>query len=552
MIDFDSTFEQKCEEYLLYLTELGAQKYSDCPDIDSLIQDAMMAFIIKKNKGEEIDHPKGFLSAILRNKHNMWLRKKYKSNISVYDFSDILEGENEFLQKEESELRNKEYESVRREIGRLIRIYREVTVRHYIHGHSVERIAKELGISQGTVKSRLSSARDQIKEGLEKMEKYSNVSYEPKGVGIGVWGSMGLSGEPGSLIHSDIEGNILYLAYEKPISAKEIADTMGMPCAYIEPLIDRLIEGELMGKTAGGLVYTRCFMQRYEDVFGDIDAQETLAEKYVNKVWEIVWKNIEPLTTHDEFTAMTEKQKATMLLFVLQNCVGGVIGSCNPVKYSEMKIPERPNGKWLGVATVFDRSEKHLDKKKYGRSGPVHVLYGKNNDGNFDCRMFDFQSVFGDAHWGYNRFKYRCNLQDVLRFYASLLETDVRPDNNFFAELVPDFEKMHIVRREDNGEIKLDVPALTFEEGKHWDVAMAKIEDELFELLNEELTAIWNSRTNKVPKYVDGREYFLHENALSAYTVAQMLSIVNHNLLPYYVEIGKTPIIYILYKKKEA
>ena len=50
MIDFDSTFEQKCEEYLLYLTELGAQKYSDCPDIDSLIQDAMMAFIIKKKQ----------------------------------------------------------------------------------------------------------------------------------------------------------------------------------------------------------------------------------------------------------------------------------------------------------------------------------------------------------------------------------------------------------------------------------------------------------------------------------------------------------------------
>ena len=45
----------------------------------------------------------------------------------------------------------------------MVAIYREVTVRHYIHGHSVDKIAQDLGIPRGTVLSRLSKAREQVK-----------------------------------------------------------------------------------------------------------------------------------------------------------------------------------------------------------------------------------------------------------------------------------------------------------------------------------------------------------------------------------------------------
>ena len=160
---------------------------------------------------------------------------------------------NEIEEKEIMEFQNAEYEAVRREIGRLIGIYREVTVKYYVHGQSVEQIATELNIPKGTVLSRLSYARDQIKEGLENMEKYSEISYEPKRIFLGIWGYSGLNKEPFSLIHSAIEENILILAYENPVSIRGIAETMGMPCAYIEPIVEALVKGELMGKTSGGL-----------------------------------------------------------------------------------------------------------------------------------------------------------------------------------------------------------------------------------------------------------------------------------------------------------
>ena len=405
MIGFDKAFEKQCGEYFEYLYRLAEKYYKDCPDIYSLVQETLTVLIVKVSKGDIVDYPKGFLSAVLKNKYNAWLREKYQKELVEYPDCAINEIYNEYEEMEETTHKTEEYELVRREIGRLICIYREVTVRHYVHGQSVEQIAKELNIPRGTVLSRLSTARHQIKEGLENMEKYSQISYEPKTATIGIWGNSGLNGEPFSLMRSDIEANILNLAYENPVSVRGIADTMGMPSAYIEPIIDVLIKGELMGKTVGGLVYTRCFVQRYEDAFGNIPEQEKLAEKYSSRVWEIFWKHIEPLTKRDDFAKMSDKQKATMLLFIMNQMLNEVVQKSRPQSENTPKYPpERPDaGKWLATLTVYEHGQKKTNP--YDSSGPVYVGYSKNGDGKFDCQMFDCQSLFGEAHWAYNDFK---------------------------------------------------------------------------------------------------------------------------------------------------
>ena len=434
MIEFDGTFEKRCEEYLDYLYRLSEMKYADCPDVDALVQDALTALFMKIRKGETVEYPKGFLSAVLKNKYNAWLREKYKGEPVEYTDGAATDSDRDLAGREEAERKAAEYEAVRREIGRLIRIYREVTVRHYVHGQTVDQIAKELGIPRGTVLSRLSKARDQIKEGLENVEKYSEISYEPKTVSVGIWGSSGLHDEPFSLVRSDIEANVLILAYENPMSIHGIADTMGMPSAYLEPIIDNLVNGELMGRTSGGLVYTRCFVQRYDDAFGDIPAQEKLADKYAARVWEIVWWHLEPLTKHDDFARMSDKQKATMLLFIMNQMLNGVVQKCRPDSERTLKRPpERPDaGRWLATLTVYEHGQKR--DNPYDGSGPVLVNYSANNDGKNDCQMFDCQSLFGDAHWAYNRFKYKCSLGSILRFYASFLPCDLKTDNNLLSE----------------------------------------------------------------------------------------------------------------------
>lgn len=551
MIEFDKDFEKQCGEYLEYLYYLAEKRYNDCPDIDTLVQDTLTALIVKINLGKSIEYPKGFLSAVLKSKYNAWLREKYRAEYVEYSDGAISDTYNEIEEKEETWRRTEEYEAVRREIGRLICIYREVIVRHYVHGQQVEQIAGELGIPRGTVLSRLSAARDQIKEGLENMEKYSQISYEPKTATIGIWGNAGLKGEPFSLMRSDIEANILNLAYENPVSVRGIADTMGMPSAYIEPIIDSLIKGELMGRTAGGLVYTRCFVQKYENAFGDIPAQEKLADQYASRVWEIVWKHIEPLTKRDDFAEMSDKQKATMLLFVMNQMLSDIVHKSRPdSEHSPKQPPDRPDaGRWLATVTVYAHNQ--MRDNPYDGSGPVYIGYSANNDGKFDCQMFDCQSLFGDAHWAYSQFKYKCSLQSILRFYASLLPCDVKTDNELLYELIPEFEKLCILKRGADGEIKLDIPALPFTEvTEYWNPACKAIRKELFNLLSDDLHKLWAKTRNCVPKHVDEAEYFVHAGAMRAYVTAQLLAIVRKELLPYPVVVGKTPLIYIAYRKK--
>lgn len=553
MIGFGKDFEKQCGEYLEYLYHLAGKRYNDCPDIDTLVQDTLTALVVKISLGKSIEYPKGFLSAVLKNKYNAWLREKYKAEYVEYSDGAISGTYNEIEEKEEAERKTEEYEAVRREIGRLIRIYREVIVRHYVHGQPVEQIAGELGIPRGTVLSRLSAARDQIKEGLENMEKYSQISYEPQTASIGIWGNAGLKGEPFSLMRTDIEANILNLAYKNPVSVRGIADTMGMPSAYVEPIIDSLVKGELMGRTAGGLVYTRCFMQRYEDAFGDIPAQEKLADQHASGVWKIIWKHIEPLTKRDDFAEMSDKQKATMLLFVMNQMLSDIVHKSRPdSEHSPKQPPDRPDaGRWLATVTVYAHNQ--MRDNPYDGSGPVYVGYSANNDGKFDCQMFDCQSLFGDAHWAYSQFKYKCSLQSILRFYASLLPCDVKTDNELLYELIPEFEKLCILKRGTDGEIKLDIPALPFTEvTEYWNPACKAIRKELFDLLSDDLRKQWAKTKNSVPKHVDEAEYFVHAGAMRAYVTAQLLAIVHKELLPYPVVVGKTPLIYIAYRKKNV
>ena len=244
----DPMQEERYAQYLDYLYTTAHIKHGDCPEIDALVQDSIVAFFIREQKGEPITHPKAMLEGILRHKYNDWLRRKYRNRLVSFEADlpeDILTEENDTLELCE------EYTNVRREIGRLMRIYREVTVRHYVHGQSVDEIAAALNIPRGTVLSRLSGARNQIKEGLTNMEKYSSVSYEPKDMSIGIWGyAAPHSGEPFSLVPTPLEVNALVLAYEHPLSVRGIADAMGVPCAYLEPVLDKLVAGELMGRTA--------------------------------------------------------------------------------------------------------------------------------------------------------------------------------------------------------------------------------------------------------------------------------------------------------------
>ncbi len=535
--------EARYEDLLNYTYDTAGRLYADAPDPDALVQETLLALIRKEQAGEHIEHPKGFLCTVLRNKYNDQLRRKYRDSIVTYDFPQDLAAE------EPEEDLSDEHEAVRREISRLLKIYREVTVRHYMHGQSVERIARELGVPKGTVLSRLSAARRQIKGGLTTMKAYSEHSYEPKEVRLGIRGNTGFSNEPFTLLRSKLEKNLLILAYEKPISLKDLADAMGMPCAYIEEAVDKLVSGELMGRTSGGLVYTRCFMQRYRDSFGDVAAQERLAAEKAKPVMETVWKHAAPLFDVPCVASMNDKQKATLLLHILNVTLSFVLMR-DATSLENTELPERPNGgRWLATALVLDTNEK--PNTRYDTSGPVQVSYSKGAGMPLDYMAYDYVSVFGQAHMSYDTIlPFTCRSTSIMRLFASFFTERVKTDVAQLYDVLPAFETLHILRRDENGEMKADIPGLTFQDNADYlEPVKNAIYEELKPLLADDLRRLYEQHVNRVPSYVDEREYFLHAGALNAYVPAQMLAIIERGLFPYPVTVGETPIILILYRE---
>ena len=187
---------------------------------------------------------------------------------------------------------------------------------------------------------------------------------------------------------------------------------------------------------------------------------------------------------------------------------------------------------------------------KYDSSGPCRISYGDQKNGIM-CEMVDYHSLFGAAHGAY-KFEYSVNYQQILRFYASLCPCDVSADSGCFKKLLPDFEKLHIIRSGENGEPVLDIPALPFEETKSCiDKPINDAGEELFAVLGNELKKIYLNTKLRIPKHVDYREYYMHGLYPKAFVNADLVQIVEKGYLPYRAEIGKTPIIFVSYKRKD-
>ena len=76
----------------------------------------------------------------------------------------------------------------------------------------------------------------------ETMETKEN--YLPGEMCLSFGGLEGLRGEPMSLVEGDpIATNLLIRAYDKPITISDLSRAIGIPAAYIEPIVKKLVDG---------------------------------------------------------------------------------------------------------------------------------------------------------------------------------------------------------------------------------------------------------------------------------------------------------------------
>ena len=264
------------DEAYLELTRYAYTRARNAAEADEVVSDTVLAWMQDLRAGKCIENTAGYLRTVFERRLCDYLRRKYRREVEMSDDGTILETIPDDADPEERQQILLEEEAVRKALGRLAAIYREVVYRHYVKGQRVETIAKALGVPVGTVKSRLSDGRGQMKETVTKhlqgeitppsvraageaMQKeqknftadtrpYSEVSYAPKQVTISIWGNVSRKSEPFCYMDSLIAQNILVLAYEKPISIRDLSAALGIPTPYVEHEVKILVRGEMMGR----------------------------------------------------------------------------------------------------------------------------------------------------------------------------------------------------------------------------------------------------------------------------------------------------------------
>ncbi len=368
--------EKEIIKYTECLFNLALKKCGDVNDAEDLTQDTLLAAFQYINRGREISNIKYWLASVLSNKWNEYLRKKYKLPLVSMD---VIIDNDDFC--EEEPIDRPTSEQVRREVAYLAKLQRDVVVKHYLEGKKVQDIANELGVPKGTVLSRLSSGREQMKKGFDSMEQYEKQSYTPERLEVGCIGRPGFNEEPWSLVAGDlVKQNILIIAYNKPLTSVEIAKALGIPTPYIENAVEDLINCELMVKQ-GNKVFSDFMISTPAERAEKLNAQLGLANNQYNSVWNLIKEFFSKIEGLDWYKNLSEKQKIDLKYYALIDIlVRGQSIAVSEIVDTKEVYPDRPDGgKWIAQGTryVNDFSWEGHPASEYHFGGERRTIWEK-------------------------------------------------------------------------------------------------------------------------------------------------------------------------------
>lgn len=509
-------------QYYDYLMRLAASKCNSQLDAEDLVGDTMLAAFAYIHSGGTIQHPKTWLVNTLYHKHNDNLRKKYRSPITVcldegFDISE--EETEEYLSSEEAA-------KIRKELNHLAYITREVMIRFYYGSQSIADIAEGLNIPEGTVKSRLSTGRIQMKKGLETMETREN--YLPGRLNLSFGGSDGLKGEPISLVEGDlIAQNLLILAYDKPITISDLSKAIGIPAAYIEPIVKKLIDGELMVQMDSGKVYSDFIISKAQDILKNFESQKNFAHKQFDTVWNIVEKMSDKISKMDFVKSMDSEERTKLdryaVLKALQDFQHFGTG-----KIESPKFPKRKDGGWwFAQAIAFDagyNTKEYMDASEYcihgGHRTSEAVSVGRTKRirlYEFDTTLWDSPHRFGGAYELY--FKHIIPLLWSIYDGISLETSDIPND---FISYIPTLEQFGVIGRTED-KLCVKIPVLKKTDYDEMCALIKNATEEIKAVIGEEFTTFITSLKTPIPKHLTSVPELFRYMEATAYFVMSIV-----------------------------
>ena len=495
---------EEITNYIDFLLSAAIKKCGDIADAQDLTQETLLAALSYIEKGVAIENPKAWLVSVMNRKYYDILRRKYQiPSVTIGEGFDIAE-EGDIS---DNIIKTEQAEIVRREVAFLAESYRKIIVEHYFHTKSVKTIAEELSLPEGTVKSRLDFGRKQIRKGFEKMEKYQENSYMPQYLALRNSGRFGINGEPMSLTEDNtLAQNLLILAYERPISISDLSKAIGVASAYVEPIVNKLVDGELMKRMGDGKVYTDFIIYHASDYVKYIHEEEAFAKNNIEAFLSPLKNAIKELK---ETSFYSERLERFMMIEIAQD---GLYNSMESVREKPQIFPDRPNGgKWIAFATVWPENYKIPEdargKEEYGLSGRRCEHIDNYLDAK-DLRLYNYESSLDPIAWrkhdGYG-FNFFVDVEvNMLKFFY-LLKKNIKPENvdldTRMIRAIPLLEERGYITTK-NGAPELLIPVLTHEEEKRFFEISQSASNAFADNIREQLAVWCKTHKKEIPPHL--------------------------------------------------
>ena len=263
------------------------KKISDKEKAQDLAQEIIIDAMLVLRSGKKIENFYGLFWQIAHNKLVDFYRKKRPVKISLDDMENSLlvfdKSIGDYIKQEELDLLSKS-------MTRLANIHRDILVRFYIKNQSVKEIASALELPTGTVTSRLSEARKNLKEKYETMENRNEKSEKKSKIVDFELKFYGDAQQAWMAISSLIDRQILFACREKSQTLSQLAARLEIPQLFLKDSIQKLVRANVLFEEKKGKYLTdfTIFPKSVIRKAGEIDREVSAKLKVTERFFEIL------------------------------------------------------------------------------------------------------------------------------------------------------------------------------------------------------------------------------------------------------------------------
>lgn len=224
-------------------------------EAEVLCSDIIFALVKTAKSEGEIEDLYAFIWRVARNTYADYIEKKKREASKTYEGNPeevlLTIPVEENLDSEEEDVY--QLRRIYRQISFLTKAYREVMISYYLDGLSITDIASIQGTSENTIRQRLFSARNMIKQEIVKQERKEGTDMEgmekkPVGLQKIEYAIMGMgdptTGDPRVVFERQLSKHIVWLCRNKKRTAKEISEELNLPMLYVEEELEIQARGE--------------------------------------------------------------------------------------------------------------------------------------------------------------------------------------------------------------------------------------------------------------------------------------------------------------------